>query len=336
MRLHNDVAAVPESGSLRSLAVATTAGVAFRPLTSVIPANPIGVRLSRSIVAGAMAAFGPPLHGTSVIAVRRPTSYGPEVRGEWVRASGAARDDAVVLYLHGSGYAVCSARTHRGVTSRLSHATGLPVFSCDYRLAPTHRFPSSADDVRAAYDWVLAEGYAADRVVVAGDSAGGHLALDLTLQLIREGRPAPVALALFSPVLDLTMRLAAARERTVRDPLISAGRAARLLGLYTVGTDASDERLAFSFAGARDFPPTIVQAGSREMLAADAEFLARALDDAGAPCELEIWPGQVHVFQALPRLVPEAEAALARAASFVVGQLDAADRRAAMASVREA
>lgn len=336
MRLHNEESVVPDAGSCRSQVLAGVTGVTLRPITGVIPANRHGVRVSRRIVAAALAAFGPPVAGTSFIRVNRPTQHGPEVRGEWVRARGADRDDAVILYLHGSGYTLCSARTHRGITSRLSRGTGLPVFSCDYRLAPTHRFPSSADDVRAAYDWVLGEGYAAERVVVAGDSAGGHLALDLTLELIREGRPAPAALALFSPVLDLTMQLASERERSRRDPMISAGRAARLLGLYTVDVAPDTDRLAFSFAGADRFPPTLVQAGSREMLAADAEFLARALDDAGAFCELEIWPGQMHVFQALPRLVPEAGPALARTARFVVEQLDSAARQSALTSVKEA
>lgn len=326
----------PDSGSLRSRLLATGTSLTLRPLTTLIPASPRGVRISRAIVAGSLAAFGPSLRSSSAVPVRRPTGQGPEVRGEWVRGPGASREDAVVLYVHGSAYAICSSRTHRGITTRLSRETGLPVFSCDYRLAPTHRFPSSADDVRAAYDWLLAEGHQPERIVLAGDSAGGHLAIDLTLQLVREGRPAPAALVLLSPVLDLTMRLAAAHEKVRRDPMISAGRAARLLDLYTIDVDPSEQRLAFSFAGARDLPPTLVQAGGREMLAADAEWLAKALDEAGAYCELEIWPGQMHVFQALSRLVPEAERALARCGRFVVEQLEHAERRAALTSVQEA
>jgi monoterpene epsilon-lactone hydrolase len=326
----------PDYGSLRSGLVAAGTRLTLRPLTAVVPANRPGVRISRAIVARSLAAFGPPLRSSSVVQVRRPTGQGPEVRGEWVRGPGARREDAVVLYVHGSAYTICSSRTHRGITTRLSRETGLPVFACDYRLAPTHRFPSSADDVRAAYDWLLAEGHPPERIVLAGDSAGGHLAIDLTLQLIREGRPAPAALLLLSPVLDLTMGLAAARERVRRDPMISAGRAARLLDLYTVDADRSGHRLAFTFAGAREFPPTLVQAGGREMLAADAEWLAKALEEAGAFCELEIWRGQMHVFQALSRLVPEAEQALARSGRFVVEQLEHAGRRAALTSVQEA
>ena len=308
----------------------------LRPVTSVVPANRAGVLFSRRLVAGAMAVLGPPVYGSRIVRVERSATSGPSVRGEWVRGPEARREDAVLLYVHGSGYAVCSSRTHRGITTRLSAMTGLPVLACDYRLAPRHRFPCAADDVRAAYDWLLAEGHDPRRIVVAGDSAGGHLAVDLALELVREGRIPPAAMTLFSPVLDLSLSLAAARERMQRDPMMSAARAARLLDLYAVADDRRSHRLTFSFDGATRFPPTLVQAGSREMLAADAIELARSLDEAGAHCELEIWPGQMHVFQALSRILPEAEEALDRAGRFLVDQLDVAERRAGLRLVEGA
>ena len=323
-------------GSMRSHAAALVTSVTLRPLTTVIPTTRPGVLVSRRIVATSLAVLGPGLRGSRVVPVNRSIRTAPSVRGEWVRGPGARRDDGVILYVHGSGYALCSARTHRGITTRLSRLTGLPVFACDYRLAPSHTFPCAADDVRAAYDWLLAEGHDPERIVVAGDSAGGHLAIDLSLQLIREGRTPPTALALFSPVLDLTLALAADRERVRRDPMISAARAARLLDLYVIDHDAAGPRLAFSFDGAESFPPTLVQAGSREMLAADAEQLARSLEECGGSCELEVWPGQMHVFQALPRIIPEAERALARAADFLTSELEAAGRRSGLALVQGA
>ncbi len=323
-------------GSKRSHAAALVTSLTLRPLTTVLPPTRPGVLVSRRIVATSLAVLGPQLRGSRIVRVNRSIRTAPSVRGEWVRGPSARRDDAVILYIHGSGYALCSARTHRGITTRLSALTGLPIFACDYRLAPNHQFPCAADDVRAAYDWLIAEGHDPGRIVVAGDSAGGHLAIDLSLQLIREGRTPPVALALFSPVLDLTLELAAARERSRRDPMISAARAAKLLDLYIVNQDPAEPRLAFSFAGADSFPPTLVQAGSREMLAADAEQLARSLEECGGSCHLEIWPGQMHVFQALPRLIPEAERALARAAEFLDTELEAADRRSTLALVKGA
>ncbi|WP_418060842.1 alpha/beta hydrolase [Pimelobacter simplex] len=333
MRLHNDVST--GRGSLRSRLAADLTSVTLRPLTTVIPMNRTGIRFSRRLVASSLWAFGPPLRGSRVVRVEHAqlAPAGPTARGEWVRAPRAERDDAVVLYVHGSAYTICSARTHRGITTRLSARTGLPVFACDYRLAPSHRFPSAADDVRAAYEWLLGEGHDPARIVLAGDSAGGHLCVDLALELIREGRPAPAALVAFSPVLDLTMSLAAARERMRRDPMISAAKAARMLDLYLAGHDPQAPRLRFSFDGADRFPPTLVQAGAREMLAADAIELARGLTTAGADCRLEVWPDQMHVFQALPRVVPEAEQALDAAAAFVDEQLEVQRRRGALTLV---
>ncbi|WP_203337744.1 alpha/beta hydrolase [Nocardioides limicola] len=305
-------------------------------MTTVIPANRHGVWFARRLVATSLAALGPGLRGSRIVQVDRSTPQGPSLRGEWVRGPQARREDAVILYVHGSGYTLCSARTHRGITTRLSRATGLPVFACDYRLAPTHRFPSAADDVRAAYEWLVAEGHDPARIVVAGDSAGGHLALDLTLQLLREGSPPPAALALFSPVLDLSMALAAARERVRRDPMISAARAARLIDLYLADEDPTTPRVTFTFDDVEGFPATLVQAGAREMLAADAYELATVINRGGGRCTLEVWPGQMHVFQALTRVVPEAEAALRQAADFVVSELAASELRRSLTLVEGA
>jgi monoterpene epsilon-lactone hydrolase len=321
----------PPRASLRSQAAAAVTSLTLRPLTAVIPSNRYGVRAARRVVATGLAILGPGLPGSRVIRVDRSTRQGPSLRGEWVRGPRAHRDDAVILYVHGSAYTVCSARTHRGITTRLSRETGLPVFACDYRLAPSHRFPAAADDVRAAYEWLIAEGHDPARIVLAGDSAGGHLIVDLTLQLIREGAAPPAVLVLFSPLLDVTMSLSATRERVRRDPMISAARAARLLDLYRGDQEPDAPRLSLCFDGVTTFPATLVQAGGREMLAADAEELARLLADCGGPCDLEVWPGQMHVFQALSRVVPEADAALARAAEFVVTELEAADRRSGFA-----
>jgi acetyl esterase/lipase len=242
------------------------------------------------------------------------------VRGEWV-SGGEVRDDAVILYLHGSGYSACSPRTHRGLVSRLSAATGLPAFSVDYRLAPRHRFPVAADDVRRAYDWLRGR-CDAGRIVVAGDSAGGHLAVDLCLSLIRGDEAQPAALALLSPLADVTLDLARVRERAIRDPLASADSASRLVNHYIRHADPAHPRLRHVVGAGEVLPPTSIHAGGAEMLAADAHHLHSQLVEAGTDCRLEVWPGQMHVFQAMPRLVPEASPALSRAARFLTHHLD--------------
>ncbi len=303
---------VPRRPSMRSALTATVTSLALRPVAGAVPLNSAGVWFTRTLVATSMAIFGPPLRGTQVTPIRAGA-----VVGEWVRAPGVEHTGRAIFYLHGSAYVICSARTHRGLASRLSRATGLPVFLPDYRLAPEHLFPAAADDVEAGYRWLLAQGFDATDIVVAGDSAGGHLAIDLVIDNARSRIPQPAAVVLFSPLIDLTFGLAAEQERQRKDPMITAKAARALVDLYTAGHPEDAPRLRLDLAGAVALPPVLVQAGGAEMLSADARYLQRIVSVAGGECELEIWPGQMHVFQALPFLIPEAAHALRRAANFV-------------------
>lgn len=268
-----------------------------------------------------MDTFGPSLAGTRVIPVDTRTSDGRRVVGEWVYGAGVSRDqaDTAIYFVHGSGYVLCSPRTHRRLTSWLSRLTGLPVFTVDYRLAPRHRFPSAADDVRSGWDWLVGDrGLAPERTIIAGDSAGGHLSVDLLLQ---PDVVHPSALVLLSPVVDLTFTLARTRERVRQDPAIRSRDALRLLELYCAGIDSSHPRLKLDVAAGRTLPPTLIQAGGAEMLAADAIAIADDIRRAGGQSELQIWPDQVHVFQALPRLIPEARPAMRHIAGFIAHAL---------------
>ncbi|WP_433756585.1 alpha/beta hydrolase [Nocardia sp. CA-135398] len=274
--------------------------------------NAPGVWFARKLIATIMATAGPTPRGISVVQVRSGT-----IRGEWVRTPGVDFGQRAIYYIHGSGYVLCSARTHRGLAAQLSSRTGLPVFLTDYRLAPEHRFPAAADDVEAGYRWLLDRGFAAQDLVIACDSAGGHLALDLLIENDRQARPQPAAVAMFSPLIDLTFGLAAEQERRQRDPVISARAASRLPHAYTRDLPADAPRLRLHIPPGMTLPPLLIQAGGAEMLSADARHLHAMVRDAGGDCALEIWPGQVHVFQALPLLVPEADKALDRAAEFL-------------------
>jgi acetyl esterase/lipase len=288
----------------------------LRQISAVLPPEQAwGLWLSRRIVATVMDTFGPSMAGISVEPIDAIVSDGRRVVGEWVRAPGVRSTDGAIYFIHGSGYALCSPRTHRRLTSWLSRLTGLPVFAVDYRLAPRYRFPAAADDVRGGWDWLTGQ-VPSERVVIAGDSAGGHLAVDLLLQP-DVAASSPAALVLFSPLVDLTFGLARAREELRRDPAIRAVDAARLIALYSGGVDPAHQRLALDVAGGPTLPPTLIQAGGAEMLLADARRLAADIRAGGGSCELEVWPDQVHVFQALPRLSPEAAKAMARVANFI-------------------
>ena len=311
---------VPARGSIRARGAAGVSSLTLRQLAAVLPAERAwGLWVSRQIVARVMDTFGPSLAGTRVEHVDVRLADGRRVVGEWVHGAGVETCDGAIYFLHGSGYALCSPRTHRRLTAWLSRLTGLPVFSVDYRLAPRHRFPAAADDVRAGWDWLCADQkLAPDRIFIAGDSAGGHLAVDLLLQ---PDVAHPAGLALFSPLVDLTFGLARVREVLRRDPAIRAADAARLVGLYCAGADLTNPRLTLDVAGGRRMPPTLIQAGGAEMLVADARQLAKDVTAAGGDCELQVWPDQVHVFQALPKLTPEAAPAMRRVAAFVAKSL---------------
>jgi len=167
-------------------------------------------------------------------------------------------------------------------------------------------------------------------VVIGGDSAGGHLALDLLLENLRAATPQPAGVFMFSPLLDATFTLAQRQDRLRPDPMAPAWVGRRLVELYTQGQQEDSPRLRLIIPPGAVLPPLFVQASAEEMLSGDARQLRDMAVAAGVRCELELWPGRIHVFQALPLLVPEAGPALRRAADFVVSALAEAN-----GSVRE-
>jgi epsilon-lactone hydrolase len=312
---------VPRRGSIRSRGAAAVSIATLRQVSAVLPPERAwGLWTARQIVARIMDAFGPSLAGTHVERVDTVMADGRRVVGEWVRGADVSMGgDSAIYFIHGSGYAMCSPRTHRRLTSWLSSLTGLPVFCVDYRLAPRHRFPTAAVDVRAGWDWLRTEQHLSPtRMVIAGDSAGGHLAADLLLQPDVEH---PSGVVLFSPLVDLTFARSRARESLRRDPAIRSADAMRLVKLYCGDTDLNHPRLTLDVARGRAMPPTLVQAGGAEMLVSDARALAADITAAGGSCELQVWPDQVHVFQALPKLAPEAVPAMRYAARFATESL---------------
>lgn len=319
----------PTRGSRQSRAAAALSKRTLRPLTAVIPIERAwGLWLSRQILARLMDACGPPISGTTVEPVDTVLSDGRRLVGEWVRAQGVSQSDSAIYYIHGSGYVLCSPRTHRRLTSWLSRLTGLPVFAVDYRLAPRHRFPTAADDVRTGWDWLTTDqGLNPAQMVIAGDSAGGHLAVDM---LLHPEVAHPAGMALLSPLFDLTFGLARARESLRRDPVVRVRDAQRLVGLYCAGTELDHPRLTLDVGRGRPMPRTLIHAGGAEFLVADARALASDIRSAGGECELQVWADQVHVFHALPRIAPEARPAMRKLARFITESLgaDVVDRQA--------
>ena len=305
---------------------------AVRPIIELVPDTPVAIRVTRRALRAATDIWCRPHPAAVIVPVRAETPHGVEVRGEWVVLPDRAPDGrppgepdltaGAVLYVHGSGYAVASARTHRAITSRLAVRTARPVFACDYRLAPAHRFPAAADDVAAAFDWLVAQGVDATRVVVAGDSAGGQLGLALAAERSSRGE-GPAGVLLLSPLVDVTLSHAQRWESAGRrDPLVSVARVRRLLALYLEGADPSSPALRLAGDALRTLPPLQVHVSATELLSDDSRHLVRSVVAAGGRAELLEWPGQMHVFQALAGFVPEATRSLRAAAAFVRARLD--------------
>ncbi|MDL4777697.1 alpha/beta hydrolase [Actinomadura xylanilytica] len=310
--------------SVRSRAISGALWYGVRPFLHRVPGHAAGLRTARTTVDAAALL----MRHTSRVTVRPlndpQVEAGPAGRpgvvGEWV--VGRDADDGrpppgAVLYLHGGGYVVCSPRTHRPITSRLALDTGLPVLAPDYRLAPEHPFPAPLEDALAAYRWLLDRGVPAAGIVIAGDSAGGHLAAALTAEVCRTGLPRPAGAVLFSPWVDLTCELSTRAQREARDPYISAYAARRIARLVVGPAGFDDPRLALLTSPWTDPPPILIQVGGAEVLRPEAEALAEALIRSGADCELQVWNGQMHVFQILNRVLPEASAAMREAARFI-------------------
>ena len=247
------------------------------------------------------------------------------VPGEWLRRRHApVVRPGVVLYLHGGAYCVGSPATHRALTSRLCWHTGLPVFALDYRLAPEHPFPAALDDALAAYQQLASQG----PVVLAGDSAGGGLALATALALRDQGAVAPAALVLLSPWVDLAANSTPATEPPGEAMLSTAWAnacAAHYLGathgLAAPATTLASPLLSPIKADLRGLPSCLIQAGTDELLHDQSVALHAALQAAGVPSRCEITQDRWHVFQMHGGALRSADEALVRIAQFTLSAL---------------
>ncbi|SFQ49449.1 Acetyl esterase/lipase [Amycolatopsis arida] len=248
-----------------------------------------------------------------------PARYG-SVRGVWLQPPGADPARGALLYLHGGGFVFGSPRSHRTLAFRLARRIGVPVFLLDYRRAPEHRFPAAADDALAAYRLLLARGFPADRISVAGDSAGGQLTAGLLDDLVRLRLPRPARALLLSPWLDFDLTELRRRDRERRDPFVPPSYVEKCRAAYLGGPDHAHPRLDVLGTDKTGWPPVLVQVGDTECLLGDAERLAAKVRAAGGTAELQVWPGQIHVFPIFAGYLPEAGTAVRLAGRFLRGE----------------
>ncbi len=218
----------------------------------------------------------------------------------WVRPHRGHDRRRCILYCHGGGYTSGTLGYSRILASKLAHVTGYEVLCFEYRLAPEHPYPAATQDALRAWDHLMYQGYGARDVVVAGDSAGGNLALVLCHLLKQSARRLPGALILLSPWTDMTAGGKSYQEQADMDPILTMNYITAVREAYARGADCSSPLLSPLLGDLSGFPPTLIQVGSNEILLSDSVRLRDRMIQAAVPCRLEVWSDMWHVFQMFP------------------------------------
>jgi acetyl esterase/lipase len=241
---------------------------------------------------------------------------------EWVDASDHPEATAtgtrrVLVYLHGGGYVIGSAESHRETVARFSRALGTRALYVDYRLAPEHPCPAQSDDAVTVYRWLLRQGIAAPDLAVAGESAGGGLTIATLVRLRDAGLPQPAAAAVVSPWVDLTLT-GRSHVDNADDPLSTPEVIDRYRRWFNPGAAFDDPRVSPVFADLHGLPPVYVTASLSERLRDDAVLLVQRLRAAEVDTVCDLLPDAVHAWTLFPHL-PEAGETLRRIADFITG-----------------
>jgi epsilon-lactone hydrolase len=251
--------------------------------------------------------------GCTAPIVSRGVSAGG-IDAEWVVPADAPEDKAI-LYFHGGGFRLGSVASHRDLIAGIAEASGCRALAINYRLAPEHRFPAAPEDALTAFDWLRAQGFAADNIALAGDSAGGNLVLTTMLSLRDRGEPLPAAGVLMSPWTDLAATGESYQSRAAADPIHQRSMILALAKNYLgEGGDPGNPLASPLYADLTGLPALLIQAGDRETVRDDATVLAAKARAAGVDAELQVFDGMIHVFQMFPEIPQAAEAIVAIAA----------------------
>jgi acetyl esterase/lipase len=255
----------------------------------------------------------------------RATIKLPHCTGQLVRAQGVLPADGkrrVILYMHGGAFLMCGAHSHGRLTTLISHYADAPVLVLNYRTIPKHSISEAIEDCYDGYEWLRDLGYEPDQIVLAGDSAGGYLALALAERLLTEGEE-PAALVSLSPLMQLNAGPKQDHPNTRTDAmfppkafdalvdLIAKAAARRIVDDEPEGVYEPLDHIE------PGLPRTLIHVSGSEVLLYDARLAARRLAAAGVPAEVRVWPGQMHVFQLCAPLVPEAVRSLRQIGDYI-------------------
>jgi acetyl esterase/lipase len=255
----------------------------------------------------------------------RATIKLPNCTAQLVRAKGVLPADGkrrIILYMHGGAFLTCGTNSHGRLTTIISHYADSPVLVMNYRMIPKHSIGQAVDDCYDGYQWLRELGYGPDQIVLAGDSAGGYLALALAERLLAAGEE-PAALVSLSPLMQLETQPKKEHPNIRTDAMFPAKAfdalaeiIARSAAKHIVDGEPEEvyEPLDHIEPG---LPRTLIHVSGSEVLLHDARLAARRLAAAGVPTEIRVWPGQMHVFQLCAPLVPEAERSLRQIGEYI-------------------
>ena len=222
------------------------------------------------------------------------------IHGEWTYVNRAHMKKYVILYCHGGGYSTGSSLYARTLTGKLAASTSMDVLSFDYRLAPEHPYPAATEDAMQVWNYLMLLDYGARDIILAGDSAGGNLALSLTLKLKEEKRLLPRGLVLMSPWTDLTSSGKSHASKAEIDPVLDAAYLEEMIRNYAEGQELTNPLISPLFGDYVGFPPTYIQVGNNEILLDDSVMLYKKLLKANVSVKLDMFKGMWHVFQMSP------------------------------------
>lgn len=255
----------------------------------------------------------------------RATVELPHASAQLVRAPGVLPADGkrrVVLYLHGGAFLTCGANSHSRVVNAISKYADSPVLVVNYRLIPKHSVGMALDDCYDGYRWLRLRGYQPEQIVLAGDSAGGYLALALAQRLQRR-QEEPAALVAISPLLQLAKEPKQAHPNVKTDAMFSAKAFDALVALVAKAAgkrivDGKPEPLYEPLDHIEPgLPQTLIHVSGSEVLLQDARVAAGRLAAVGVPTEVRVWPGQIHDFQLAAPAVPEATRSLRQIGEYI-------------------
>ena len=253
---------------------------------------------------------------TPAVAVSYEKDMIKSIPVEWARPEFVHREHPVILYCHGGGYTSGGLGYAGILAGKLAMHTGLEVCTFEYRLAPENPYPAAIEDAVDVWNHLMYLGYGARDIIVAGDSAGGNMALELTLILQSQRRMMPAGMILMSPWTDMTASSSTYEKYKETDPMLTYDYVCGARDAYAgADIDYTNPSLSPLFADLTEMPPTLIEVGSNEILRADSEDLYKKLHKNGCIARLRVYSGGWHVFQILP--TPRAARALDDVADFI-------------------